>query len=148
MWKTEQQVKINNISDQSPGWDRLQVRNQFILQSQLHGLACSTRVSSRGAVTKVSLGRVVRVLLDKSRCLQEGNQSKKKKRLRWRGGGRAQRLNQSHSGIEGWMIRVGVGRGDRLGERKSSIIFIFFITLMLKTKFFLCSSNTTGPEED
>lgn len=55
------------------------MRNQFILQSQLHGLACSTRVSSRGAVTKVSLGRVVRVLLDKSRCLQEGNQSKKKK---------------------------------------------------------------------
>lgn len=48
------------------------MRSQFILQSQLHGLACSTRVSSRGAVAKVSLGRVVRLLLDMSRCLQEG----------------------------------------------------------------------------
>lgn len=47
------------------------MKNQFILQSQLHGLACSTRVSSRGAVAKVSLGRVVRLLLDRSTCLQE-----------------------------------------------------------------------------
>lgn len=62
------------------------MRNQFILQSQLHGLACSTRVSSRGAVTKVSLGRVVRVLLDKSRCLQEGNQSKKKEKIEMKRG--------------------------------------------------------------
>lgn len=72
------QNKWKQIIFQSPGWARLQVRNQFILQSQLHGLACSTRDSSRGAVDKVSLGRVVRLLLDRSKCLQEGTQSKDK----------------------------------------------------------------------
>lgn len=49
------------------------MRNQFILQSQLHGLSCNARVSSRGAVAKVFLGRVLRLLLERSRCLNKDN---------------------------------------------------------------------------
>lgn len=49
------------------------MRNQLILQSQLHGLSCNARVSSRGAVAKVFLGRVLRLLLERSRCLNKGD---------------------------------------------------------------------------
>lgn len=48
-------------------------RNQFILQSQLHGLSCNASVSNRGAVARVFLERVVRLLLDRSRCLNNEN---------------------------------------------------------------------------
>lgn len=94
----------------SPGWARIHVRNQFILQSQLHGLSCNARLSSRGAVAKVFLGRMLRLLLERSRCLNKDNtdegkdlnQKWKKEHNGWAKG--EKNGGMTKTGSEGWQV--------------------------------------------
>lgn len=89
----------------------------------------------------VSLGRVVRPLLDRSTCLQEERQNNIKIEMK-----RGETEHRGRIKVRGREVRMKewewgwARRGDRLGARKSSIIFIISIITFIFRQIH-CSGN-------